>query len=224
MDNGEFYNESEINKKSRFEFDKRILVAIVIIVLIGLIILFYSLKSNKYSLEVEAPSIMYIDEPLDIAVELKGSEKNVQDSTTSFYTEDEGIIEIFENEFSGKSGVMPIKPLALGKDKIHIISTIGADKYSKVLAKKTIPIVVCPKFDENLLSSKIINIKRRETQNLNINFGETECSQIITYESQNKNIAQVSTNGEVKGVFKGQTQILIQNGSSNLVVYVNVID
>lgn len=223
MDNDAFYNEATIDKKkNKLLLNKNVLIIVIILVIIGLIILLYSLKGNNYSLEVEAPSIMYIDEPLDISVKLNGSEKYKDEAETSFFSEDDTVIELLETEFYGESGFIPIKPLSIGRDKINIISTIGADKYNKTLASKTIPIIVCPKFDDSLLTTKMIYIKRGQTYNLNINFGEKECSEIITYESKNNKIAQVNSSGEIKGIFLGQTQIIIHNGSADIVVYVNI--
>lgn len=230
MNSDEFYNEIESEKEpNRFALSKKLLITVGIIIAIVIIVLFILLnnnntKKNSYSLEIEAPSIMYIDEPLAISVKLNCLEKYTEKAQTSFFSTEENIIELPESDFYGKTGTIYITPLAPGKDKINVVSAIGVDKYSKELTKKAISITVCPKFDNSLINEKEITIKKGFIQNLNIEFGEKECSEIITYETDNSSILSVTQDGNVKGLTPGKAKIIISNGSNDIEVLVNVID
>lgn len=225
MYNNDFNIEYEEDNKKKIVLNKKTII--IITVIIAFIILMFLVlnkkEENKYSISVESPSIMYIDKPIGIEVKINGDTKNLELLETSAYLETEGIIELTESWFSGEKGLIQVKPLSLGKEKITISSTEGADKYIKELASKTINITVCPKFDDNLVLEKELTIKKGQTKAIDINFGDEECSLIALYESINPSIAKVDENGIVKGINYGRTLINITNGINNITIYVNVI-
>lgn len=225
--NNDFNVENEKKDGDTSTFVKKIIIiAIIAIVLFVILLLLRNNtknNSNNYIIEFDAPSVIYIDEPIEIPVKLKGSTKDIGEITTSYFANNENIIELLDNEFYGKNGSVYIKPLSIGKDEITFVSTTGVDKYTKTLDKKTMHITVCPKFDENLISTKQITINKGTTTKLNINFGDEECSKIITYTSTNKYVASVSPYGEIKGESTGTAQIIISNGSNSITVTVNVM-
>lgn len=217
-------NQAKIN---RFSFNHKIVIIVIAITILLILIYMYfnnSSKDKKCSIELKAPSIIYIDRPVDIPVKLKGLDKYTKDSMTSFFSDSDDVINLPENEFYGKEGSILIKPISIGEDNISIISTIGTDKYTKELNTKQIHITVCPKFDNGLIKEQEVSIKKGTVKSLNIDFGPIKCSEIITYESNNTNTASVDENGLVTGVNTGNTDIIISNGSNNIITSINVID
>ena len=226
MRNNDFSDE-EIAVTNKRIINKKNVVIILFIFTISLIgFLWFNKSSNidGYFIKFEAPSIIYVGEPVDILVELKGPDKYLNESTTSYYSEKEGIIYLPEDEFYGKNGSIFINPVSVGEDSISIASTIGADRYTKELATKTMQITVCPKFDNTLVKTQTIVIKKGFAQNLGIDFGPQKCSEIVTYKSSNPNIAVVSEDGIVSGKELGKTSIVVSNGSSNITIDVNIIN
>lgn len=229
MDNNDFYfgdNEAvEVKKESLFKNKKIIVVSIVLFVcIIGFLIVSHVLKGDNYALNIESPSIIYLGEPIGIEVKLNGSDKYLDEAETVAFAEDDEIVDVDADGFYGEKGVIRVEPLSTGKSKIIFSTSVGADKYSKELANKTIDITVCPKLDESLIKQKQLVIRRGITQNLNIDFGDKECSSIITYESSNSRIVSVDENGNIKGLNSGLASVVVSNGLDKISVLAQVID
>lgn len=226
MDNNDF-NIGNENGVSKSILNKKIVIIGigVLIILVLLYLLFNNLANNKtYYISYKTPSIMYMGEPLDIPVELKGSQKRINGVTTSFFSKSDGIVELPETEFYGENGSVLIMPLAPGEEDIVMVSTIGADKYNKVLATKTMHITVCPKFDTSLINQHEITLKKGYVKNLHINFGSKKCSEIVTYETDNSSVLSVTQEGVIRTLRVGKAKIIISNGSSIIEIVVNVIN
>lgn len=225
-DNQDVLKNNFVTKKSIKFNTKYILIGVLVLILVlGIVyLLFFNSSSNsKYELEIDPPSIMYMEEPLDIPIKVLGKESKVDESITSFILGDESIIELLETEFFGEEGSITITPVSPGKEKVHIMTTIGVDEKSKTLAEKDLNVVVCPKFDDNLLTEKNVTLQNGSTKSLDIDFGEDECSEIVTYDSTDTNIVTVDDNGIITGVNSGTASIRVFNGTTNIIVNITVV-
>lgn len=225
VDNQEVLDNNMIVENRKFN-TKYILIGVLVLILIFGIVYFLLINpgsNSKYELEIDPPSIMYMEEPLDIPIKVLGNKRRIEDSVTSFILRNDSIISLLETEFIGENGSITITPVAIGKDKVHIITTVGADEKSKTLVEKDLNVVVCPVFGDNLLSSKEVTLQRGSTSSLNIDFGEKECSEIVTYDSTDTNIVTVDDNGIITGINSGTASIRVFNGTTNIIVNVKVI-
>lgn len=214
---------SDFNDIRKINF--RIIIILLVVIIIGMLIFvwiyFFNNEAKQYSIEVKDLYIMYVDKELSIPVKINGNKGNTNDVVTKFKTESNEIIELDNEEFLEGKGHILVKSLSPGRDHINLTSYTIADLKVNVLDTKTIDVVVCPKLEEGLLSTKTINIRIGEGHNLGIK-SEEECLKLLRYKSNDVNIATVDKNGNIAGVNKGNTTIKISNGVSKVIVNINV--
>lgn len=219
------YEEKKTNKKidiPKLSNKTIIIIIIAIIVLIVIVLLLKDTKNETCSIEIANPIVMYMDEPLDIPVKIKSSTTDTNEIMTFATPTTDEIITIEESDFTGSKGSFLIVPQQTGEEEIDIISSIGVDKYSKTLNTKQTKVIVCSKFDENLLHEKNILVRPNETSKLKLNFENDSCYKYITYESEDEQIATITNDGTITGITPGTTKIIISNGTEPIYVNVNV--
>ena len=100
-------------------------------------------------------------------------------------------------------------PIEEGETTIEVNSTLDNRK----MASEKKKIAVCPAFTSDLVLGKRISVVKDATYELNINFGEGECSKDIYYESSNDEIMTVSSEGEIKGIKAGSAILTVRKGT-----------
>ncbi len=225
MEDTIYEEENRTNKKIDMSKLSNKTILIIIIAMIALIVVVLLLKDTKKetcTIEIDNPIVMYMDEPLDIPVKIKSSTTDTNEIMTFATPSTDEIITIEESDFTGSKGSFLIVPQQTGEEELDIISSIGVDKYSKTLNTKQTKVIVCSKFDENLLTEKNILLRPNETSELKLNFENDSCFKYITYESEDEQIATITDDGTITGIAPGKTRIIISNGTEPIYVTVNI--
>ena len=229
MENNDEYYVEKIKKRKKLFSDKTVIVILVVVILATAIIcsFLYFGKSSSYEkafFDIKGQTVMYVGESTDILVKLIGSSDSIKKSTTSYYADSDDVISVLSSDFYGKSGSITVTPLAEGEDDIHIYTTIGAQSNTKTIATEKIHVIVCPKFDENLLEEKEIVIKKGSSQSVSVSFANDKCSEIVSYSSDDDSIVSINGDAIITAVSTGTTNINIFNGVSTITLPVKVID
>ena len=227
------YNDYQINSienKNKF-YKKYLTIILIIIILASAIAILIHLFSNKepepdiegkYSLEINDNIVIYMNETAIIPIELEGPDEYTKEAMTELISNSDDMVILETEEFEGKKGSIPIKPLSMGQVDIDVYSTIGVDKYSRLLTNKTMHVIICNALTDNVLFNKQINIKKGKTETISLNFQNNNCFKHITYKSENPSIATVDTMGKITAIKKGKTSITISNQNNSVSLLVNV--
>ena len=223
-------DEKNPNKKHKtIELSKKNIIIVILIVIVvfivGILILKEPTKKNygKYTVKTENPVVIYMDEPIDIPITIKGSKEYLEEVMTYISPRTGDIVEIPDDILSGNKDTILINPISAGEDTIDIVSSIGVDKYTQIVAKQKIHVIVCPKFDSSLLQEREFTITNNTSSSIKLNFNNKKCYKYITFQSDNENIASVDDNGVITAINKGKTAITIDNGTKTINLIVNVI-
>ena len=199
------YAISTINKRAVFVLGAVLLFLILIVILIYLII---AQNNAKYKAEVIMPDVVYLGETASISVIAEGN-KELDNTKTTFKSSNTDVATVLENEMTGKDVLNTIIPIEEGETTIEVNSTLDNRK----MASEKKKIAVCPAFTSDLVLGKRISVVKDATYELNINFGEGECSKDIYYESSNDEIMTVSSEGEIKGIKAGSAILTVRKGT-----------
>ena len=226
-------NEIKTNKlKDLFlSFDKKILIILGIIFVIIIIVIFVAIKSSSvkvnedYSLDIDLPDVVYMNETIDVSGEIVGKDTEKSDNAlTEFVFTDSDIIDSTESEFIGDTIDTTFVPIKAGSSKVFIKSFIPDNKKDDgiLVAEVSKDIIVCPSFNSNLLKSNTISVLNGGTKALNIDFGEKACRDNIGYESSNSDVMMVTGDGIIIGVNKGSAKLKITKDNKEIVADVMV--
>ncbi len=224
--NDDIYYEND-TPKGKIVLSKKVIVIIVLIVTVLCVLLyflFHDSDNETASMKLKGTDVLYIGEPTNILIDLKGNAELLKAATTSFYAADDDVVYINSYEFYGKSGSMTLVPIETGEDNVYIYTTVGAESTTKTIADKVIHVTVCPKFTENLLSEKEIVLSKGETQDININFDNSKCLKRVSYTSLDEDIIDVDALGSITAHEVGNTNVVISNGVNSITLAVKVID
>ncbi len=231
MEDEIYYDKKEQSKKSiRIGLDKKTVIIITIIVTIiivsGTLLLKESDKTitEKYTIEIDNPIIMYMNEPLDIPITVKGPKKNINEVMTFATSKTEEIVTVDDNDFAGSKGSVLIEPITIGEDDINIVSTTGADKYAQTVGKKKVRVIVCESFDDNLVTSKQMTLSIHSVSKPVLTFTNKNCYKYISYKIEDERIAEVHEDGTVVGLAVGKTTLTVDNVTNKIVININVTE
>ena len=188
----------------------------ILIVIIVVLVYLYGVKKSYYS-DIEIPDIIYMGETGNIKVNAHGK-KDLNNTETTFTSSNAGVVSFVSDKLKGKDINNTLVPVQEGKATISIDSHLGNRKMAKIEKK----VVVCPAFNSDLLLTKNLSLINGSTYELNIDFGEPECSKNIKYESSNENILQVEDGNRIRGMDVGKTILTIKNGERTISVDVDV--
>ena len=226
-----FYSDAVyLNGDKRRINIRPLIVILLVLVALGIIVtVAFKLRFNedyKYSLDVMAPSVVYIGNDVNLHVNIVGDEKYKDRLSTSLYLSDSesNVISLSDYEFYGSSGDISIKPLLKGSDTITVITTVGSlhDEGATVVDKQDFPITVCPSFNGALLSINKIDIKLHESFNVHEKFIDEKCAEGVNYSSSDSNILAVDGLGVITGIKKGTTTLALSQENKRFVLKVTV--
>lgn len=229
--NSDFIDDSNVvydenNKSKKFnifeKIDKATLtiigaLVVGVIVIIVIILLVIAGNNRTYKSSIVIPDVVYMGESGNISVKSVGK-KDVSKTRVVFSSSNKHVVDVLESELVGNDLNNHIIPIGEGKATISVVSTFG-NKNMGSLKKQ---VVVCPSFDKSLFYASSVSVTEGGSGTLDIDFGSSKCSEGVSYKSGNSKILTVNDKGEIKGVKKGKTTLVVSKDgrSFTLPVYV----
>lgn len=207
-----FIKNRKVNKKML------LIIGIMFFVLILGLILYSMLKPgtlNNISLSLN--DIIYYGENNSFKVTSVG--KNNLSKTKYDFILDKDIVSIKNESMVGKKVNNSIYAYKLGSFNIEVTGT-----YNDVSKKANKMVTVCKRLsEENLPQEQVIAYFNGESK-LNIDLGEDICYKNITFEIEDKSIAEIDENRVLKGKTKGYTSLIIKQNNNVFKKEVRVVD
>lgn len=207
-----FIKNRKVNKKML------LIIGIMFFVLILGLILYSMLKPgtlNNISLSLN--DIIYYGENNSFKVTSVG--KNNLSKTKYTFFVDSDIVSTKNENMVGKKVNNSLFAYKLGSFNIEVTGT-----YNDVSKKANKMVTVCKRLsEENIPQSQIVAYFNEES-NLNINLGEDICYKNITFEIEDKSIAEIDENRVLKGKTKGYTSLIIKQNNNVFKKEVRVVD
>lgn len=198
-------------------------IILAIVIIASIVLISINKEKNSYKAEVIIPDIVYMGETSSITMNAKytGSKKpkkDLKNTITTFEIKDKHILSVVDEELKGEDIIDSIIPIQEGRSTIVVTTKLD----NRVISTSKQEVVVCPSFTAGALVSNHISVIKGLGHNLNIDFGEPECSRGVTYESSNDNIVQVDETGSISGIEVGQGIITIRKGNKTIPINVYV--
>lgn len=207
-----FIKNRKVNKKML------LIIGIMFFVLILGLILYSMLKPgtlNNISLSLN--DIIYYGENNSFKVTSVG--KNNLSKTKYTFFVDSDIVSTKNENMVGKKVNNSLFAYKLGSFNIEVTGT-----YNDVSKKANKMVTVCKRLsEENLPQEQVIAYFNGESK-LNIDLGEDICYKNITFEIEDKSIAEIDENRVLKGKTKGYTSLIIKQNNNVFKKEVRVVD
>ena len=207
-----FIKNRKINKKLL------LIIGIIFFILILGLILYSMLKPgtlNNISLSLN--DIVYYGENNSFKVTAIG--KNNLRKTKYTFTVNSDIVSIKNESMVGKKVNNSIYAYKLGSFNIEVTGS-----YKDVNKKLNKNITVCKRLSEENLPQKQVIAYFNGKSKLNIDLGEDICYKNITFEIEDKSIAEIDENRVLKGKTKGYTSLIIKQNNNVFKKEVRVVD
>ena len=222
----EFVDENTENKKSsfidKFKSSEYFKIAIIILILTLLIILMISLTGGTTleKIELEVPSIMYMDETSIVKSKAIGNGK-INKTTHNFSISNSNIVDISKTSVVGKEVTTNITPITTGKIKISASGSVQ-NTTTEIIEKD---ILICKRLSIYSVQNKTLTVVKDTILETNIDLGEpNECYKNISYKIKNDEIATVSKQGKIIGKEIGKTKLTVSTKTDEIELYIEVID
>lgn len=199
-----------------------IISALIILLIVVLIVQSCTIKPGKLTgVEVEIPSVIYLDEQTKISARAIGK-RNLSQTKYQFEVTNESIVELeAKGQLRGRRVSNTMIPLTTGKFAIITKSELGTTKMKDVVTQVTI----CKKLAEKSLSTEdgIIVEMDKEDIRLNLDIGlENECYQALQYKIADTSIVSIDELGYFIAKKEGDTTITITDGKTTITEDVHV--
>lgn len=217
--------EGEKRKKKYLFTDNKIIVIIAICLAIFIVLFLvynYLVKPLfTYTFDNEIPSTLYIGESAEIKTSFEGRQTNKFSSVYSL--DNDYTMFLLKDKIDSLNGNNVIIPIQEGVNRLSVTGVFNADKASeKVITSKKYSIFVCPSFDLSLFPFHGISLTKGSVYNLDIDYGEGDCSKDINYKSTNNTVMSVNSSGVITGLSSGTANLVVNKGGKNIVVPVYV--
>ena len=236
QDDSDFFVEEEASGFEEVEYDDDtwlgkikknikfviIISALIILLIVVLIVQSCTIKPGKLTnVEVEIPSIIYLDEETKISARAVGK-RNLNQTKYQFEVTNESIVELeAKGQLRGRRVSNTMIPLTTGKFAIITKSELGTLKMKDVITQ----VVICKRLTEKSLSTEdgIIVEMDKEDIRLNLDIGtENECYEALQYKITDTSILSVDELGYFRAKKEGDTQITITDGKTTITEEVHV--
>lgn len=214
------YEEENLGFIKNRKINKKLLLIIGIIffiLILGLIIYSMLKPGTLNNISLSLNDIVYYGENNSFKVTAIG--KNNLSKTKYDFILDKDIVSIKNESMVGKKVNNSIYAYKLGSFNIEVTGT-----YNDVSKKANKMVTVCKRLsEENLPQEQVIAYFNGESK-LNIDLGEDICYKNITFEIEDKSIAEIDENRVLKGKTKGYTSLIIKQNNNVFKKEVRVVD
>lgn len=216
-------NELPSHSKPKLKNKKLLIIIITIIItfiaLITFIILYFVIDGKLTKLEIKSDNIIYVGEKTNISTKAIGK-RNLKNTKMTYTLSNYEMASLEKNTINGAITNNNIIANESGKITINVTGNL---KNNKANASKEI--VICKRFNEEAIAKENITLDLGSSIILKLDLGtETECYNNITYNINDESIAIIDSYGRMTGRKIGITTMSISNGTTTIIVNLNVID